>query len=449
MVDRRVRWGAVRVRTTIAATLVVGMALIVSGVVLIGLLRASLAGQVETAAELRAEDVAAHIGGGRPNPQQAVEDPMDSVIQILDRSGSVVAASANVTGRPPISDTPPGTASTVPDLRVGGDSQYRVVARSTPDGRYVVLAARSLEPVREGTHVVSVVLLIVVPVMLLLVAATTWIVIGRALRPVEAIRQQVAAISDEELSRRVPEPDGSDEIARLASTMNAMLERLEHSRNRQRSFVSDASHELRSPIATIRHQLEVAMAHPDGTSVGQLAPDLLTEGLRLERLVADLLLLALADEGGLVRHHRTVDLDDLVLAEAARLRQRGNVKVEAGCVSAGQVCGDAGQLGRLIRNLADNAERHAISVVTFSLRTANGKVTLTVADDGNGVPAADRSRIFERFTRLDDARSRDKGGTGLGLAIVADVARSHGGVVDLDCDGGARFTVVLPALDAG
>lgn len=448
MADQRVRWGAVRVRTTIAATLVVGVALIVSGVVLVGLLRASLAGQVETAAELRAEDIAAHIRSGQPTAEQAVEDPVDSVIQVLDRAGNVVAASANVTGRPAISDIRPGSAATVADLRIGGGSPYRVVARGTADGSFVVLVAGSLEPVQEGTRAVAVISFVGVPVLVLIVAGTTRVVVGRALRPVEAIRRQVAAISDEELSRRVPEPCGSDEIARLASTMNAMLERLENSRNRQRSLVSDASHELRSPIATIRHQLEVAMAHPDGSSVEQLAPDLLTESLRLERLVADLLLLARADEGRLVRHHRPVDFDDLVLAEASRLRQRGNVKVEAGCVSAGQVCGDAGQLGRLIRNLADNAERHATTVVSFSLRTMKGQVTLTVADDGDGVPEADRTRVFERFTRLDDGRSRDKGGTGLGLAIVADVARSHGGTVHLGSDQGARFTVVLPALDA-
>lgn len=448
MADRWIRWGAVRVRTTLAATVVVGIALIVSGVVLVGLLRDSLAGQVETAAELRAEDVAAHIRGGQPTAEQAVEDPVDSVIQILDRSGNVVAASANVAGRPRISDVRPGIAGTVADLRIGGGHPYRMVARSTADGRFVVLVAGSLEPVHEGTRVVTFVLLVGVPVLVLLVAGTTWVVIGRALRPVEAIRRQVATISDQELSRRVPEPDGTDEIARLARTMNAMLERLENSRDRQRSFVSDASHELRSPIATMRHQLEVAMAHPERASVEQLAPDLLSEDLRLERLVGDLLLLARADEGGLVRQHRPVDLDDLVLAEAARLRLRGKVKVEASWVSAGQVCGDAGQLGRLVRNLADNAERHAASVVSLSLRTEKGQVTLTVADDGAGVAEADRTRIFERFTRLDDARSRDKGGTGLGLAIVADVARSHSGLVHLESGAGARFIVVLPTLDA-
>jgi len=443
----RIRWDAVRVRTTVAATLVVGVALVISGAVLVGLLRTSLAGQVETAAELRAEDIAAHIRGGQPTAEQAVEDPVDSVIQILDRSGNVVAASANVTGRQPIADIRPGTAATVVDLRIGGGSPYRVVARGTVDGRFVVLVVGSLEPVQEGTRVVTGVLLVGVPLLVLLVAGTTWVVIGRALRPVEAIRRQVAAISGAELSRRVPEPDGDDEIARLASTMNAMLERLENARDRQYSFVSDASHELRSPIATIRHQLEVAIAHPDETSVTQLAPDLLIEDLRLERLVADLLLLARADEDGLARRHRVVDLDDLVLAEVARLRQRDNVKVEAGSVSAGQVAGDPGLLGRLVRNLADNAERHAASVVSLALRTENGQITLTVADDGNGMAETERTRIFERFTRLDDARSRDKGGTGLGLAIVAEVARSHGGSVRVESDDGARFIVVLPALD--
>ncbi len=284
----------------------------------------------------------------------------------------------------------------------------------------------------------------------------TWVVTGAALRPVENIRARVAAIDSERQNLRVPEPGGDDEIARLARTMNAMLGRLERSRDRQRRFVSDASHELRSPIATIGHQLETALAHPGSVTLGELAPDLLAENQRMQRLVSDLLLLAQADEGGVRHRHQPVDLDDILLAEAVRVRSRGSIAVDTSAVSAGRTVGDAGRLSRLVRNLVDNAVRHARSRIWLSLRTDAGRLRLTVTDDGDGVAQADAQRIFERFTRADDSRTRKTGGAGLGLAIVAEVARSHGGTVhveprakDSDEPGsiGARFILDLPATD--
>ncbi len=460
MADRatgRWRWfGSVRVRTTLGAGLVVGVTLALGGFVLVALLQRSLTADIQTAAELRADDVVAVLDAGQAPGPLAVDNAEESLVQVLDRSGTVVAASPNAVGFPPVADVPPGEARTVPPLPIGDDESFRVVARASADGRYVVLVARSLDPVAEGSEAVIGALAVGLPILLLLVAATTWWVTGRALRPVEAIRREVATISDVELSRRVPEPSGGDEVASLARTMNAMLSRLQLSRDRQRQFTADASHELRSPIASVRHQLEVALAHPEQTSVAELAPDLLAESLRMERLVADLLLLARADEHTLTLNRRAVDLDDLVLAEAARLRQRARVTVDTSGVSAAQLEGDPAQLSRLVRNLADNAERHAVSVVSLAVTASPGQLTLTVTDDGDGVPPAESERIFERFTRLDGARARDSGGAGLGLAIVAEVARAHGGTVSVqaaraeaaDGDGrrGARFIVVLPAV---
>lgn len=363
----RWRWDTIQARTTIAATIVVGVALTLGGLLLVVLVRSAMTENVQIAAESRAR----------------------------------------------------------------------------------VLVARTLEPVSEGTSVVVVSLLGGIPILLLLVAVTTWKMTGMSLRPVERIRQQVAEISeDTELNRRVPEPTGDDEIARLARTMNTMLDRLQGSRDRQRRFVSDASHELRSPIAAIRHQIETALAHPDGTSVEALLPDVLAEDLRMQALVEDLLLLARADEHTLAAIARPVDLDDVVLTEARRLRQRGAVRVDTRDVSAGRVLGDATALHRLVRNLTDNAERHAGSVVRLGVQSQPGQVTLTVTDDGPGVPAAERAHVFERFARLDDARARDTGGAGLGLAIVAAVAGAHGGSVHIESTEGARFVVLLPAADS-
>ncbi|HEX3668046.1 MAG TPA: HAMP domain-containing protein, partial [Acidimicrobiia bacterium] len=259
MGDRLRRLGTVRVRTTFVATLVVGIALVVGGVLLVRLLHSSLVDNVQTAAELRARDVAASLEGGAAPSTLTVAGEEKSLIQVLDRTGAVVASSDNVAGEPPVARLAAGDARTIERLPISDHDPYRVVARDTEDHQFTVLVAQSLGPADSSTALVGRVLFAGIPILLVLVAGTTWFVAGRALRPVERIRAQVAAISAQDLDRRVPEPTGEDEIARLARTMNAMLDRLERSQDRQRRFVSDASHELRSPIATIHHQLEVAL----------------------------------------------------------------------------------------------------------------------------------------------------------------------------------------------
>ncbi len=447
---RRLGWrlGTVRVRTTIAATVVVGVALALGGLALVVLLRSAMTENVQVAAESRAEDLVALLAAGMPPALLTLGDAEDSLVQVLDTTGAVVVSSSDITGRPAVADLRPEDARTLNQLPIPTSYPYRAVARDTPNGRYLVLVARTLEPVSEGTRVMAFSLLTGVPILVLLVAVTTWEVTGMSLRPVEGIRRQVAEISDTELNRRVPEPAGDDEIARLARTMNATLDRLQGSRDRQRRFASDASHELRNPIASIRHQIETALAHPNETSVDALLPDLLAEDVRMQALVEDLLLLARADEATLTAVARPVDLDDVVLIEARRLRQRGVVRVDTRDVSAGRVLGDAAALHRLVRNLTDNAERYAGSVVRLEVRPQPGQVRLTIADDGPGIPAAERERVFERFVRLDDARTRDTGGAGLGLAIVAAVASAHGGTVHVEGGEGACFVVLLPSADS-
>jgi signal transduction histidine kinase len=210
--------------------------------------------------------------------------------------------------------------------------------------------------------------------------------------------------------------------------------------------VSDAAHELRSPVASIRQHAEVALAHPDRSSVDALAATVLEENLRVQRLVEDLILLASSDEQPRSAD-REVDLDDIVFEEARRMRGSTKLTVATSGVSAGRVRGDPGQLRRMVANLVDNAARHATTLISLSLEeTGAGSVVLRVDDDGTGIPVADRGRVFERFVRLDEARARDDGGAGLGLAIVAEVAASHGGsaTVGDSPSGGARLEVVLP-----
>jgi signal transduction histidine kinase len=228
--------------------------------------------------------------------------------------------------------------------------------------------------------------------------------------------------------------------------MNAMLGRVESAVARQRRFVADASHELRSPLASLRQHAEVAIAHPDRTDTARLAANVLAESLRMQALVEDLLLLARADEGTLRARTRPVDLDDLVVAEAERLRGRKDVGTPG--LTAVRVLGDGAALGRVMRNLGDNAARHARSRVELTVVERDGEVVIAVEDDGPGIGPADRERVFERFVRLDDARARETGGAGLGLSIVEEIVRAHGGRVAITGShlGGARLEVHLPAF---
>jgi signal transduction histidine kinase len=440
--------GSIRVRATAAAVLVVGVTLVVASIAMLMLLERSLRANVRTTAESRAEAIADDLARAETSGRIAVEDEDDEFVQVLDADGDPVMASANLSNRPALAVLQPGESRIVGSVPFEDGSFLAVgVAASDANGQLTVVLGRSLETVVETHREVAVLLAVGVPLLLVVVGFVTWMVAGRVLAPVDAIRREVEAISVKELHRRVPDPPGRDEIARLASTMNSMLERLEQAAVRERRFVSDASHELRSPVAAIRQHAEVALSHPDRTTTGELAETVLEEDVRLQRIVEDLLLLTRVDEGTLQLRRLPVDLDDLMFEEAARLRAATALRIDSAGVSAGRVVGDRGRLERLVRNLTDNAARHAASEIRLALRGDDGRVVLEIDDDGPGVPSEQRTAVFERFTRLDDARDRQHGGAGLGLAIVAEIAAAHGGsasVVDAP-SGGARFVVVLPA----
>ena len=441
----RERSSTVRVRTTVGAVVVVGIALVVAAVAMVVLLRRSLTNDVRTAARFRALAVANVVETGPYGPIR-VGDSEDEFVQVLDNSGSVVATSANLRGRPAVIDLAPGESE---DVEVPfEDDPFLAIALSDATGgqTYTIVAGRTLETVVESTQVVVTLLLFGVPLMLLVVAGVTWRVTGRALAPVEGIRSEVESITTSALHRRVPVPSSGDEIARLARTMNETLARLEEGHARQRRFVSDASHELRSPVASIRQHAEVAIAHPENASAGELARRVLEEDLRIQRLVEDLLLLARLDEQPDADRAEMVDLDDVVFEEVDRLRAGTDKRVDVGGVTGGRVSGDRPRLTRLVGNLLENALRHARASVVVALQEEGDEVVLRVDDDGAGVPEAERSRVFERFVRLEEARDRDSGGAGLGLAIVAHVARAHGGSVEVleSPAGGARFEVRVP-----
>ncbi|MFB7999952.1 ATP-binding protein [Streptomyces sp. NPDC056002] len=271
-----------------------------------------------------------------------------------------------------------------------------------------------------------------------------WLLTGRALRPVEVLRAQTAEISVSDLSRRLDVSPSADALGRLATTLNDLLARLESSTQKQRQFIADASHELRSPLSSLHTQLEVAARHPDSADWRRLGPVLVEDSERLSRLVDDLVRLARLDAHPRFRT-RNVDLDEIVFAEVQRARQRTHLTIDQHTVSAARVDGDADALTRVVRNLLDNAIRHATLRIDVSLRALDGTAQLVVSDDGPGIPVPDRQRVFDRFTRLDDARARDTGGSGLGLAIVRDIITVHHGTVHVEDNApGARLIVRLP-----
>ncbi|CAM5580312.1 sensor histidine kinase [Streptomyces fumanus] len=455
-------FGSVRARATLAATLVVAVALVAAGTAVLLSLRSNLLGQAGTQAERSARQVAAQVAAGTPYEDLAL-DLDDRPVQVVDEDGRLVAAGEDLeriggTGTDAVEPRPGeghddaddagdgevGARATLSDgwATVDGETEdyrFAAVTVETEDrGTLTVYAGAPLSAEHGAVRTALTVMLIGFPVLLVVVGAVTWLVTRRALRPVEGIRREMAAITrSEDLARRVPVPGTHDEVARLALTTNETLAALQSSVERQRRFVADASHELRSPIASLRTQLEVGAAHPELLDVAGAVEDT----VRLQRLAADLLLLARLDAGERPADAR-VDLAALAREEAA-----GRAGVTVRAADGVTVLGSRGQLARVLANLLDNAQRHARSAVEVSVRREGGVAVAGVADDGDGVPAGDRERIFERFVRLDAARSRDDGGAGLGLAIARDVAVRHEGTLTVrDAPaGGALFELRLPA----
>jgi signal transduction histidine kinase len=325
------------------------------------------------------------------------------------------------------------------DMRVSGQ---RV---NTPSGEYTVLVGGGSEAVEATARTVALLLGCGAPIIIAVAAAASYWLVRRSLQSVDAIRSRVAEISTSDLAERVPVPNSRDEIAALAVTMNEMLSRIEAGHRAQQRFLGDASHELRSPLATIISGLEAAEVHPELLDAQLAINTLLPEAQRMRTLIEDLLLLARVDEQSLVLRKEQVLLGDLAELEAARVRRDPGCTIHAE-ISSTRLIGDPAAVSRVIRNLVDNAVRHAKSRVDIHVGSRDGTAILTVSDDGPGIAAAERARVFGRFVRLDSDRARSGGGTGLGLAIVAEVVAAHGGTVTIDDrpGGGTKMIVALP-----
>jgi signal transduction histidine kinase len=445
---RTVRW-----RSTLLAAALLSIALAVGAIVMLLLYRNQLEANLDQTLQQQVQDRALLLDQGNAPDALVTVLQEEALVWIGTPSGEAVAIGGAIF---PLENPVPETIGEVttldllveerkPDEVERERMELRVGSVRTADGALVVLAGAETEVIDETLSGLMRLFVVAVPLLGLLVGGVTFFIAGRVLEPVERIRAQADGIGGQTLGERVPVPDSGDEIHDLAVTMNSMLDRLEAHERSLRQFSADASHELKSPIANVRALVDTTeLNDPDWV---RLRSRLAGETDRLRDLVDNLLFLATTEAGGRRKAPQPVDLDDLVFDEAELLASTSAVAVDLSAVEPVRALGDRADLQRLVRNLSDNAARHASGRVRFSTATVGEHVELRVADDGDGVAEADRTRVFERFTRLDEARARDDGGSGLGLSIVRQIAEDHGGSIDIgDAElGGAEFRVRLPA----
>jgi signal transduction histidine kinase len=379
-------------------------------------------------------------------------------IQVVGRDRRILASSTASHGLAPMSDVWPSTRVPQQDLHTWAPHGLGLVyvsalrVRSAPDSAPdspVVYAARRA-PDATSAAKSQWLFAVQATVLIILAASTAWRVTGRLLCPIEAIRATLSTININNLSCRVPEPRGNDEIVQLARTINGTLDRLQEAKEcseralaQQSRFTSDASHELRTPLAGLRVLLEEAQLHPGETTLPHLLRDALSDVDRLQTIINDLLLLSRL-EAGMQINRELIDLSLVVKEEIALRSDPHPVRLRLESETTVNACRI--QMARVLTNLLDNAQRHATHIVQVEVRSDDLVAELAVCDDGAGIPGADMERIFERFTRLDAARSRDQGGSGLGLAIARDIAHAHQGTLTAESSaiGGARFVMRLP-----
>lgn len=448
-------WG-ISARSALVAATVVFVALAGAGAILAAVLYRSMLSGIDSTAAARVNEIADHLksgGAAKLDPGLLRTDEEIVAVQIITPQGSVARRSPLAPDTPlmPIAEIGDGLHIGMPE-HASPYGQIRFSAQTVdgPDGRYTVLVGEGSQVVFSTVKTVVIALALAAPIVVAVSAAVTYMLVRRSMRSVDEIRSRVAEISTSDLTERVPVPEKTDEISALALTMNEMLARIEAGHSAQQRFVGDASHELRSPLTTIISALEVAVVHPELLNDELAVTTLIPEAHRMQALIDDLLLLARADERGLTMAHDDVDLDDLIMTETEKLSRKTSLKISSD-ITPIRIVGDSVRLTRAVRNLLDNAARHATAEVSVSAHARGEHAVVTIDDDGPGIPAADRERVFDRFVRLDADRSRSAGGAGLGLAIVREIVIAHHGsvvITDRPKGGGTRISVQLPLVYA-
>jgi signal transduction histidine kinase len=439
-----------RSRVTAVASLAITVAVVLGVLVMYLLQMNSVHRTIDSQLRTYATQIAQSARSGRfPKPLAPSTLDSNAEAQVTAADGAVLASTGTLAGLPAVYALPAGSGTPVRQKAADGivPSEIRVVAvRATVGGRpVVIMTGTSTDLLKQVDSQFVRHLLWGMPIILVLAAGAVWLVVGRALRPVEKIRHAVTDITSADLSQRVPEPGTSDEIGNLAHTMNDMLHRLDAAATKQRRFVADASHELRSPLAAIRTTLEVGLAHPDMAPWPVIAERAAQQAERLEELIQQLLLLAKADERQLAVHQQLVDLS-AVLRHVVANTPAGHLDIAVEAADGMATVGNPEHLQRLFRNIVDNAVRYARSSVLITAETTADGVRVEIDDDGPGIPSADRERVFDRFVRLDNSRERSSSTAGLGLAIAREIAVAHRGhvVVVAGATGGTRMIVTLP-----
>jgi signal transduction histidine kinase len=432
---------SIRARLTLFFVLAIAVVLTFTGLALVNLVHRSLVNNATNQVQAEIAMTQSHFASSPMSKNREIVLPMqgDVVVQVTNIEGTKVWAASSAIADAPVLARPKtnfaaangltlqlvdtkATSVTLSQIALG-----EVQTITTSRGAGLIYGFVYGGPIGHNDTVLMASVATSFPLLLLISGGLIWAGIGLALAPVESIRRRVDAIAAEDLSQRVPTTGGDDEIARMASTLNAMLDRLESSSRFQQEFVSNASHELRSPLTTLLATVERAASDPANADWSEVADTIMREGRRLDVLIEGLFWLARHDENQIETERVDVDIDDLLFEESQRVRSMSGLNVDTSEVEPTRVIGDPTMLKRMIRNVVDNATRYAASELRFDSRYEGPFAVVGVANDGEGIDVSESERLFERFVRSDPARSRTSGGTGLGLSIVTEIVTRHGG----------------------
>jgi heavy metal sensor kinase len=454
----------IRIRLTIWYTSVLVAIVVVMAAFVVWRLHADLVRGVDTSLDVRAQQTAVVLEDPEDRDEaldlevfrlseERILPPAGAVTQVVSKTGRLVATTGDELTQPLLDADTAGSVTSPVRATVDGQNgrHYRLHASPLTRTPNVLVVANSLAPVAETTRRLLVLLAIAIPAAVALSVALGYVLARRALRPIDRMTTDAAAIGSDDAAARLDLPPTDDEVGRLGRTLNGMLDRLQNAISEQKRFTADASHELRTPLAIMQSEIDVALRSPVTSDNARSAlRSMREEVVRMSRLVDSLLTLMRADEGGLELAADEVDLADV--ARIVRNRLAGSAASNGARITVDAapivVWGDSDRLDQLLTNLVDNALKYGPDTgeVRIEVWPDGSHAIVEVSDDGPGIAAGDLDHVFDRFYRVDEARTRSAGGAGLGLAICREIAQAHHGEISVRNGdrGGTVFTVRLP-----